>query len=90
MTAYSRGSYSRSASCTITKSEVASAKPRRRAAPLPWFTGWRNDPHPRVDDTPVAISQRAVGGAVVDDDELAGVGRREHLLDDDLRPSGPR
>ena len=37
----SAGSYSRSASCTTTKSAVASLNPRRNAAPLPMFVGWR-------------------------------------------------
>ena len=37
---YSAGSYSRSASCTMTTSPVACLKPSRRAAPLPWFFGW--------------------------------------------------
>jgi hypothetical protein len=38
---YSRGSYSRSASCTTTTSPVAYRKPTDTAAPLPWFWGWR-------------------------------------------------
>src|SRR5437867_1141151 len=38
---YSAGSYSRSASWTRTMSPVASRKPRRRAAPFPWFPSWK-------------------------------------------------
>ncbi len=37
---YSSGSYSRSASCTMTSSPVAAAKPVRSAAPLPWLRSW--------------------------------------------------
>ncbi len=38
----SRGSYSRSASWTMMMSPVASVKPRRSAAPLPWFFSWKS------------------------------------------------
>jgi hypothetical protein len=41
-TPYSAGSYSRSASCTITYGNVASSKPRRSAAPLPRLNGCSN------------------------------------------------
>ena len=37
---YSLGSYSRSASWTMTASPVAAAKPVRSAAPFPWFVSW--------------------------------------------------
>src|SRR6266542_3764625 len=38
---YSRGSYSRSASCTTTTSPSAYRKPTETAAPFPWFFGCR-------------------------------------------------
>src|SRR4051812_2881997 len=37
----SAGSYSRSASRMVSSSPLASLMPRRSAAPLPWFCGWR-------------------------------------------------
>ena len=40
--AYSLGSYSRSASCTMTKSLVAARNPRRSAAPFPRLRGWHS------------------------------------------------
>ena len=39
---YSCGSYSRSASWTMTTSPVAAANPVRSAAPLPWLRSWYN------------------------------------------------
>ena len=72
---YSSGSYSRSASWTITNGNVTSAKPVRSAAPLPWLTACMHHAYPGIGD-PIELVAGAVGRAVVDDDELAHERRR--------------
>ena len=91
----SAGSYSRSASCTITTTRPrTSAKPERSAAPLPWLRSCRtSSTSARGRATIAAVPSLR---AVVDDDDLDVVGQLaqalEHLRDGAAprRRPGPR
>ena len=76
------GSYSRSASCTITYGarRLREAAPQRRA--LAQVDRLERRRRTRGSSILARIVARAVGRPVVDDDQLGGVGRLEHLLDD--------
>ena len=83
---YCAGSYSRSASWTITIWPVACWKPVRRAAPLPWFLSWKTIVR---SGSSAAISLEDLAGAVlravVDQDDLLrdrdGADLAEDLVD---------
>ena len=79
---YSAGSYSRSASWTMTNSAVAAAKPVRSAAPLPRLRSWRMTRTRGSSATPAEHVGGAVGGAVVDDDDLGGPRGRQHPVEE--------
>ena len=84
---YSAGSYSRSASWMTTTSPVTWRTAVRTAAPLPWFCGWKTHHQPvlgRVRRLRLHGGQRiarAVGRAVVDDDDLLRDRHRHHALE---------
>ena len=76
----SAGSYSRSASWTTTNGAVARRSPCAAPRPCPGSArGARL--RSRGSDSAASTSRRAVGGAVVDDDQLGHEGKVEHAFD---------